>query len=141
MDDGLPGAHQDLLHEGPHEGTCFRDLAGAQELAHVLGEGGDDIGAVQQLAALGQHGPRLPGGDLQLLLPLLVLLDAVGGVGEVEVGALHEAPDAVQFLALLDEFLLDALEPLALLVGDAVHLLVEHPHQFSDVGFREDVVA
>ena len=141
MNDGLPGSDQHLLHERAHEGPGLRDLARPQELAHVLCEGRDGVGPVEQLAALGQHGPRLLGGDLQLLLPVAVLLDAIGGVGEVEVRALDEAPDALHLLALLDQLQLEALEPLALLTGDAVHLLIQHPHEVADVGIGEDVVA
>ncbi|MDE2669815.1 MAG: hypothetical protein OXI51_09210 [Chloroflexota bacterium] len=140
MDDGLPGTDQDLLHERPHEGPGLGDLARAQKLAHVLGEGRDGVGPVEQVAALRQHSPRLLGGNLQLLLAVAVLLDAVGGVGEVEVRALDEAPDALHLLALLRQLQLDALQPLALLSGNAVHLLVQHAHEVADVGLGEDVV-
>ena len=140
MDDGLPGADEDLLHERPYEGPGLGDLARAQELAHVLGEGRDGVGPVQEHAALGQHLACFLRRDLQLLLPVAVLLDAVRGVGEVEVGAFDEAPDAVQLLALFRQLQLKAVQSLALLVGDSVHLLVQHPHEVTDVGLREDVV-
>ena len=103
MDDGPPRSHQYLLHEGPHESPGLGDLARPQELAHVLGEAGDRVGVVQEPAALCQPLPRLPGGELQLLPTLPMLLDAIGSVGEVEVRALDEAPDAVQLLALLNQ--------------------------------------
>ena len=141
MDDRLPWSDQHLFHEGAHERPGLGNLACSQELAHVLGEGGDRVGAVQERAALGQPLPRLPGGELQLLPSLPVLLDALGSVGIVEVRALDEAPDAVQLLALFHELKLNALQPLSLLAGDAVHLLVHHPHQLADVALREDVIA
>ena len=105
MDRGPPRPHQDRLHEGAHEGPRLRDLAGPEELAHLLGEGRHRLRAVQHHAPLGQHHARL-----QL------------------------APHLLQLR-------LDTLKLLALLAGDAVHLLVEQAHEVTDVGLGEDVVA
>ena len=57
--------------------TGFGDLADPQELTHLLGEGGDGLGAVQHHAPLGEHGARLVRRDLEPLLTFAVLLDAV----------------------------------------------------------------
>ncbi|MDE2669004.1 MAG: hypothetical protein OXI51_05045 [Chloroflexota bacterium] len=141
MDRGPPGADQDRLHERPHERPRLRDLAGAQELAHLLGEGGDGIGAVQQHAALGQHRPRLVGGDLQELLALAVLLDALRGVGHLQVRVLDHLPHAAHAPAHVLQLGLDRLQLLTLLARHAVHLLVQHAHEVADVGLGEDVVA
>ena len=140
MDDRLPGSDQHLLHERAHERPGLGDFTRPQERAHVLGERGDGIGVVEEITALGQHGPGFLGGELQLLLTLPVFPDALRGVAAVEVRALDEAPDAVQLLPLLGQLQFQALEPLPLLVGHTVHLLVQHPHEVADVGLGEDVV-
>jgi len=141
VDGGPPGRDQDGLHEGAHERPRLGDLACPQELAHLLGEGRDRLRAVQQHAPLGQHRARLVGGDLEELLALAVLLDAVRGVGHVEVGVLDDLPDPAHPAAHLLQLGLDALQLLALLAGDAVHLLVKQSHEVADVGLGEDVVA
>ena len=141
MDRGPPRPHQDRLHEGAHEGPRLRDLAGPEELAHLLGEGRHRLRAVQHHAPLGQHHARLVRRHLQLALPLAVLLDALRGVGQLEVGVLDDLPDAAQLAPHLLQLRLDTLKLLALLAGDAVHLLVEQAHEVTDVGLGEDVVA
>ena len=78
---------------GPHERPRLGDLARPKELAHLLGKIRDRVRTVQQHAALGQHRPRLVGGELEELLALAVLLDALRGVGHVEVGVLDDLPD------------------------------------------------
>ncbi len=87
-----------------------------------------------------QYGPRVLGGGFQLLAAVAVFQDAFRGVGHVQVGALHEVPDAVQLPFHLFQFGLDGLQVLPLLPGHAVHLLVQQLHQFPDVGLGEDVV-
>ena len=45
VDDGRPsGLDLNLLDEGVDEGFGLGQLAGGQELAHLLGEGGDGVG-------------------------------------------------------------------------------------------------
>ncbi|MCY3646822.1 MAG: hypothetical protein OXH07_07600 [Chloroflexi bacterium] len=141
MDRGPSGADEDRLHEGAHERPRLGDLACAQEFAHLLGEGGDGIGAVQQHAALGEHRPGLVGGDLQELLALAVLLDALRGVGHLQVRVLDHLPDAAHAPAHVLQLGLDRLQLLTLLARHAVHLLVQHAHEVVDVGLGEDVVA
>ena len=141
VDDGGPaGLDHDLLDEGADEGFGLGQLAGLEELAHLGGEGGDGVGAVEELPPLFQQRPRLLCGDLQLLLALPVLPDAAGGVGHLGVGRLDVVPDAPQPLLHVLKLLLDVLKPLTLLVGHPVHLLVQQLHQVSDVGLGENVL-
>ena len=121
------------------EGPGLGQLAGLEELAHLGGEGGDGVGAVEELTPFREKRPCLPSGDLQLLLALPVLLDALRGVGHLDVGGLDDLPDAPQPLLHVLKLLLDGLQPLPLLGGHAVHLLVQQLHQVSDVGLGEDV--
>ena len=127
-DCGLAGLDLDLLDEGVDEGPGFGQLAGLEELAHLLGEGGDDIGAVQHHPSVGEQGPRLLCGYLQLLLALPVLPDAVRGVGHLDVGRLDDVPYAAQLPLHVLKLLLDALQPLPLLSRHSVHLLVQQLH-------------
>jgi len=115
-------------------------FAGLEELAHVLSEGGDGVGAVEELPSLGQKLPGLLSGHLQLLLALAVLLDAVPGVGHVRVGRLYQVPDASQPPLHVLKLLLDVLQPLALLMCHPIHLLVQQLHEVADVGLGEDVL-
>ena len=141
VDDGGPaGLDPDLLDEGADEGFGLGQLAGLEELAHLGGEGGDGVGAVEELPPLFQQRPRLLCGDLQLLLALPVLPDAVRGVGHLGVGRLDVVPDAPQPLLHVLKLLLDVLKPLPLVAGHPVHLLVQQLHQVSDVGLGEDVL-
>ena len=78
---------------------------------------------------------------LQARLPLPVLLDAVGGIGHVGVGSLDEVPDAAQLPLHVLKLILDGLQPLSLLSGHAVHLLVHDLHQGANVALGEDVGA
>ncbi len=70
-----------------------------------------------------------------------MLLDAVGGVGHVGVGSLDEVPDAAQLPLHVLKIILNGLQPLSLLSGHAVHLLVHDLHQGADVALGEDVGA
>ena len=140
VDDGGPaGPDHDLLDEGAHEGFGLGQLAGLQELAHLGGEGGDGVGAVEELPPLRQQPSCLLCGDLQLLLALPVLPDALRGVG-LGVGRLDVVPDAGQPLLHVLKLLLDVLKPLPLVACHPVHLLVQQLHQVSDVGLGEDVL-
>ena len=65
------------------------------------------------------------GVGFQLLLPLPVLLDAVGGVGRLDVGRLDELPDAPPPPLHVFKLRLDGFQLLTLLPGDPVHLLVQ----------------
>ena len=76
-DGGLAGLDLDLLDERVDEGPGLGKLAGLEELAHLGGEGGDGVGAVQELPPLREQLSRLLCGDLQLLLALPVLLDGL----------------------------------------------------------------
>ncbi len=121
------------------EGPGLGQLAGLQELAHLLGEGGNGVGAVQELPPLRQQTSRFLCGDLQPLLALPVLLDALRGVGHLDVSGLDYLPDAAQSPLDLLKLLLDGLQPLPLLGSHPVHLFVQQLHQVSDVGLGEDV--
>ena len=124
------------------EGPGLGQLAGLEELAHILSEGGDGVGAVQKLPPLHQHCPRLPCGDLQLLLALPEFHDKVRSFGHVDaVAARYEVPDSAQLLLHLLKLPVDTLQHLPLFVGHAVHLLVHDLHQVPDVGLGEDVGA
>ena len=70
-----------------------------------------------------------------------MLLDPVRGVGHLDVAVLDEVPDAGQFPLDLLQLGVDGLQPLALLGGHAVHLLVHHLDQLGDAALGEDVVA
>jgi len=72
---------------------------------------------------------------------LLVLADAVGGVGHLQVGGLDQAPDAVERPVDLPQLMLDRLQLAPLLMGQTVHLLIDHPHQLADVALGQDVAA
>ena len=50
-DGGPPRLHLDLLDEGVAERPGLSQLAGLEVPAHVLSEGGDGVGAVQELPA------------------------------------------------------------------------------------------
>ena len=93
------------------------------------------------LPPLLQQCPYLLCGNLKRLLALPVLSDAVRGVGHLGVGGLYEVPDAAQPPLHVLKLSLDSLQPLPLLVGHPVHLLVQQLHQVSDVGLGEDVGA
>ena len=70
-------------------------------------------------------------------LTLPVLLDAVGGVGHLDVGGLDDLPDAPQPPLHVLKLLLDALKLLPLLTGHLVHLLIQQLHQVPDIGLGE----
>ena len=84
-DGGLAGLDLYLLDEGVDEGSGLGQLAGFQEVAHIGGEGGNGVGAVQELPPVREQRSRLVCGDLQLLLALPVLPDTVGGVRHLDV--------------------------------------------------------
>ena len=80
-------------------------------------------------------------GVFQALLPFPMLPDAVRGVGHLDVAILDEVPDAAQFPLDILQLRVDGLQPLALLGGHAVHLLVHHLDQLGDAALGEDVGA
>ena len=121
------------------EGPGLGQFTGLEELAHLLGEDGDGVGAVEELTPFREQPSGLLSGDLQLLLAIPVLPDALRGVGHLDVGGLDDLPDAAQPLLHVLKLLLDGLKPLTLLGGHPVHLLVQQLHQVSDVGLGEDV--
>ena len=124
------------------EGPGLGQLAGLEKVAHLLCEGGDGVGAVQKLPPLFQQPSRLLCGDLKGLLALPEFHDEVRSFGHVHAVALrYEVPDAAQLLLHLLKLPVDTLQPLPLVAGHAVHLLVQQLHQVSDVGLGEDVGA
>ena len=140
MHQGVSGLHHDLLHEALDEGPTLRQLTLVQEHAHVLGVGCDGFHVVEDLPPLGQHRPGLRRCRLKLLLPLPVVPDAGFEVVDVQVGGLRQVVEPFQPALHVYKLRLDGLQPLALLVGDAVHLLVHQLHQFADVGLGEHVL-
>ncbi|MCY3571208.1 MAG: hypothetical protein OXH19_07695 [Chloroflexi bacterium] len=68
-----------------------------------------------------------------------MLADTVGGVGHLQVGGLDQPPDAVERPVDLRQLMLDRLQLAPLLMGQAVHLLIDHLDQFTDVAFGQDV--
>ncbi|MXX49315.1 MAG: hypothetical protein F4Z38_13600 [Chloroflexi bacterium] len=67
--------------------------------------------------------------------------DAVGGVGHLQVGGLDQPPDAVERPVDLGQLMLDRLQLAPLLMGQTVHLLIDHLDQFADVALGQDVAA
>ena len=61
-----------------------------------------------------------------------MLLDALGGVGHLDVGSLDDMPYPAEAPAHLGE-LLDGLQLVTLLAGHAVHLFVDQLHEIPDV--------
>ena len=141
MDHGAAGPHRDPLDERLDEGLGLGEFAGAQELAHLLGEPGDDLGAVQELPPFAEHSAGLVGGVFELFLALLVLADAVAGVVDREVGHLQQVPDPVEAVLDFGQLPLDRLQLGALLVGHAVHLLVDQLDQVADIAPGQHVLA
>ena len=122
------------------EGPGLGKLAGLEEVAHLGGEGGDGVGAVQEPPPLREQPSGLLSGDLQLLLALPEFHDEVRSLGHVDaVAPRYEVPDAAQLFLHVLKLPVDGLKPLTLLVGHPVHLLVQQLHQVSDVGLGEDV--
>ncbi|MCY3695584.1 MAG: hypothetical protein OXG86_00345 [Chloroflexi bacterium] len=70
-----------------------------------------------------------------------MLADTVGGVGHLQVGGLDQPPDAVERPVDLRQLMLDRLQLAPLLMGQAVHLLIDHLDQFTDIALRQDVAA
>ena len=117
-------------------------LAGLEELAHILSEGGDGVGAVQELPPVLEQCPCLLSGYLQLLLALPKLHDKVRSLGHVHAVALrYEVPDSAQLLLHFLKLPVDTLQHIPLFDGHPVHLLVHDLHQVSDVGLGQDVGA
>ncbi|MCY3922581.1 MAG: hypothetical protein OXG27_09310 [Chloroflexi bacterium] len=121
------------MDERAQEGAGLGQFAGREELAHLLGERGDQLGRVEQFAPFGQHPPRLIRCLLKLLFALLVLADPVGGVSHLQVGGLDQPPDAVERPVDLRQLMLDRLQLAPLLMGQSVHLLIDHLDQLADV--------
>ncbi|MCY4624394.1 MAG: hypothetical protein OXC99_05255 [Chloroflexi bacterium] len=124
------------------EGFGLGEFAGCEEVAHLLREGGDGVGAVQVLPPHCKRSPCLVGGTLQILLALPEFHDVIGGRGHVDAVALrYEVPDAAQLLLHVVKLLVDGLQFLAMLPSRSVHLLVQELHEVADVGLGEDVGA
>ncbi len=69
-----------------------------------------------------------------------MLSDAGGGVGYVEFRVLDDVPHPVQAPPHLDKLRFDVFQPLPLVAGHPVHLLVQQLHQVSDVALGKDVL-
>ena len=67
--------------------------------------------------------------------------DPVGGIGHLQVGGLDQPPDAVERPVDFTQLMLDRLQLAPLLVGQAVHLLINHLDQLADVALGQDVAA
>ena len=78
---------------------------------------------------------------MQPLLPLPVVPDAGLEVLDVQVGGLRQVVEPLQPLPHVLKLRLGGLQPLPLLPGDAVHLLVHQLDQFPDAVLGEDVGA
>ncbi len=71
-----------------------------------------------------------------------MVLDAVGEMGHVELGRrLHQLVEPVEPAPHVGKLRLDGLQPLALIAGHVVHLLVHHVDQAPDVALGQDVGA
>ena len=105
-----------------------------------MGIGGDGVHVVQRHPPLGQHYSGILRRFLQLLLPFPVIAYAGHEVVDVQFGGLGQVVEPVQPALHVGQFRLGGLQPLPLFSCDAVHLLVNQPDQFADVGFGEDVV-
>ena len=75
------------------------------------------VGAVQQLEPFRQRGPGFLGSGFQLFPAVAVCQDALRGVVHLQVGALHEVPDAIQLLLDLFQLGFDGFQILPLLAG------------------------
>ncbi|MCY4114593.1 MAG: hypothetical protein OXG33_11770 [Chloroflexi bacterium] len=136
----VAGHDDDLLHEALDEGPTLRQLALVEEHAQVPGVGRDGLHVVQDLPALGEDAPGLLRRRLQPLLPLPVVPDAGLEVLDVQVRGLRQVVESSQPALHVLKLRLDGLKFLALLLGDAVHLLVHQPNQLPDVGLGEHVL-
>ena len=70
-----------------------------------------------------------------------MLPDAGCCVGHVDVGRLYEVPDAAQLSLHVLKLILNGLQLRPLLLGHAVHLLVDHLDQSADIAVGKDVGA
>jgi len=70
-----------------------------------------------------------------------VFTDPVGGVGHLQVGGFDQPPDAVERPVDFRQLMLDRLQLAPLLMGQAVHLLIDHLDQLADVALGQDVLA
>ena len=66
--------------------------------------------------------------------------DAGLEVVNVQVGGLRQVIEPIQPALHVPEFRLDGLQPLALLPGRPVHLLVHQPYQLPDIALGQDVL-
>ena len=105
----------------------------------MIAVGGDGPHVVQHHPTLGQHRPGLLRSVFQLLLALPVVANAGLEVLDVQVGGLRQFVEPFQAPLHVGQFSLGGLQPLALLVGDAVHLLIHQLDQLPDVVLGENV--
>ena len=134
------GLHHDLLDEGLDEDPALGQLALLQKLAQVHAVGGDGLNVVQHDPPLGQQHPGLRRCGLKTLLPLPVVLDAWLEVLDIQVGGLRQVVEPFQPSLHVGQFRLGGLQPLALLPGHTVHLLVHQLDQFPYVALGEHVL-
>ncbi|MDE2669304.1 MAG: hypothetical protein OXI51_06580 [Chloroflexota bacterium] len=70
-----------------------------------------------------------------------MLLESGQDVVDLQVRGLDGVPEPVHTPAQLSQLPLDGLELHSLLASNAVHLLVDEPHEFADVSLGEDMLA
>ena len=113
-----------------------------QEVSHFLGVGLDGVHVVQDRPALGQNLPGRRRLVLKEFLPVPEFPDVVSGVGHIDiVGLPDEVPDAAKVPLHILKFSVYGLQPLVLLGGHSIHLLVHGLHQVADVSLGENVGA
>ena len=134
------GLHHDLLDEGLDKGPPLRKLTLVQKLAQVFAVSRNDVHVVQHHPPLGQHRPGLPRRGLKFFLPLPVVLDAGLEVLDIQVSGLRQVIEPLQPPFHVGQFCLGGLQPLVLLPGDPVHLLVHQLDKLPDVGLCEHVL-
>ncbi len=134
------GLHHDFLDERLDEAPPLGEFALVQKLAQVLTISGDGFHIVQDDPPLGQYHPGLRRRGLKTLLSLPVVLDAGLEVLDVQVGGLRQVVEALQPPLHVSQFRLGGLQPLALLPGDAVHLLVHQLDKLPYVGLGEHIL-
>ena len=134
------GLHHDLLDEGLDEGPALGQLTLVQKLAQVLTISGDGFNVVQHHPPLGHHRPGLHCRSLKPLLPFPVVLDAWLEVLDIQVSGFRQVVEPFQPLLHVGQFRLGGLQPLPLVPGDAVHLLVHQLDQLPYVGPCEHVL-
>ena len=137
-----PGMTTISLYERLDEGLALGQFAVLQEVSHFLGVGLDGVHVVQDRPELGQNLPGRRRLVLKEFLPVPEFPDVVSSVGHIKiVGLPDEVPDAAKVPLHILKFRVYGLQPLVLLGGHSIHLLVHGLHQVADVSLGENVGA